>query len=174
MIAAPNVSPYASAKGGLIMLTKSLGIEWAQRGVRVVVYLPVKAAAAQRVGRGARSSTVIVTSKRGGGVVIAGAEKLSHYLWQGRKGNSGRAAEVDEIRTTGAVIVSGRANLLTRQLGRVVDLGQDLDVIAAVVLPRSVGLAQILTKLPQVARAILSIREAIEGGLWFHLSFGCF
>jgi membrane-bound lytic murein transglycosylase D len=46
-----------------------------QRGVQVVVYLPVKAAAAARVGRGARSSTVILTSKRGGGVVKTSAGK---------------------------------------------------------------------------------------------------
>ncbi|CAN7470419.1 transglycosylase SLT domain-containing protein [Variovorax sp. LjRoot84] len=48
-----------------------------QRGVQVVVYLPVKAAAAERVGRGARSSTVIVTSKRGGGVVKTSAGKAA-------------------------------------------------------------------------------------------------
>jgi membrane-bound lytic murein transglycosylase D len=48
-----------------------------QRGVQVVVYLPVKAAAVERVGRGARSSTVIVTSKRGGGVVKTSAGKAT-------------------------------------------------------------------------------------------------
>jgi membrane-bound lytic murein transglycosylase D len=46
-----------------------------KRGFQVVVYLPVKAAAAERVGQGTRSSTVIVTSKRGGGVVKTSAGK---------------------------------------------------------------------------------------------------
>ncbi|GAA4355392.1 transglycosylase SLT domain-containing protein [Variovorax defluvii] len=42
-----------------------------KRGHAVVVYLPVRAAAAERVGRGTRGrdSTVVVTGKRGGGVV---------------------------------------------------------------------------------------------------------
>jgi membrane-bound lytic murein transglycosylase D len=46
-----------------------------KRGMQVVVYLPVRASAAARVGRGTRSSTVIVTSKRGGGVVKTSAGK---------------------------------------------------------------------------------------------------
>ncbi|MBT2325077.1 transglycosylase SLT domain-containing protein [Variovorax paradoxus] len=46
-----------------------------QRGFQVVVYLPVKAARAERVGRGVRSGTAVVTSQRGGGVVKTSAGK---------------------------------------------------------------------------------------------------
>lgn len=51
-----------------------------QRGGTVVVYLPVRAARAARVGRGVAArgrhdSTVVVTSKRGGGVVKTSAAK---------------------------------------------------------------------------------------------------
>ena len=51
-----------------------------KRGHAVVVYLPVRAAAAERVGRGTargRDSTVVVTGKRGGGVVKTSASKVS-------------------------------------------------------------------------------------------------
>jgi len=51
-----------------------------QRGGHVVVYLPVRAAGAERVGRGVAArgrndSTVVVTSQRGGGVVKTSAAK---------------------------------------------------------------------------------------------------
>jgi membrane-bound lytic murein transglycosylase D len=47
-----------------------------QRGGQVVVYLPVRAAGAERVGsRGRHDSTVVVTSKRGGGVVKTSTAK---------------------------------------------------------------------------------------------------
>jgi membrane-bound lytic murein transglycosylase D len=50
-----------------------------QRGGQVVVYLPVRAASAERVGRGLahgrHDSTVVVTSKRGGGVVKTSTAK---------------------------------------------------------------------------------------------------
>lgn len=50
-----------------------------QRGGQVVIYLPVRAAGAERVGRGLargrHDSTVVVTSKRGGGVVKTSTAK---------------------------------------------------------------------------------------------------
>ena len=62
-----------------------------QRGVQVVVYLPVRAAQPARVGRGAtRASTVIVTSKRGGGVVKTSTGK--------RRGKGGSAQVAREKR----------------------------------------------------------------------------
>ncbi len=39
-VAYPEVVPYCASKGGVIMLTKALAIEWAQRGVRVNAIAP--------------------------------------------------------------------------------------------------------------------------------------
>ena len=64
-----------------------------QRGGQVVVYLPVRAAHTERVGRGvaARRSNdeVVVTSKRGGGIVKTSAAKNTPAA---RSGSSGKVA----------------------------------------------------------------------------------
>ncbi|OUM02758.1 transglycosylase SLT domain-containing protein [Variovorax sp. JS1663] len=62
-----NVADWNDVKGNHVF----------KRGHAVVVYLPVRAASVERVGRGTRGhdSTVVVTGKRGGGVVKTSAAK---------------------------------------------------------------------------------------------------
>ncbi len=61
------------------------------RGFQVIVYLPVKAAAAERVGRGVASrtdrSSTAITSKRGGGVVKISAKKSVPIVREKRGGS---------------------------------------------------------------------------------------
>ena len=82
------------------------------------------------------------------------AAELPHDVTQRGERHARRAADVDDVGAAGLEIIGRRADRFARQLGRVVDLGQDLDVVRAVV-DRGERLAEVAGNLPQVFRALL-------------------
>ena len=84
----------------------------------------------------------------------SGLAQLAYDRAQVGEGNSRGAADVDEIRAAGAEVIGGGTDLRPAQLGRVVDLGQDLDRVGAVV--RCGGrLPEVAGDLPQVLGSLL-------------------
>ena len=77
-------------------------------------------------------------------------------LLQMREGRVGQAAEIDHIRSGGAVLVGAGEDLVQRQGRRLDDLGEDAHVVAAQI-DRTAGAAE-------MARQVLQIvRPALEG-----------
>src|SRR2546429_6336194 len=58
---------------------------------------------------------------------------LAHHVAQTGELASGRAADVDDIGTARAIVLRFTADRLAREAWRIVHLGDDLDVVAAVV-----------------------------------------
>ena len=95
--------------------------------------------------------------------------ELAYDLTQGGEWHARRAPDVDHVRAARLEIARGGADLLARQLRRVVDLGEDLDVVGAVV-GRGRGLAEIPGNLAEVLRPLFHghpVALAQEAGLAF-------
>src|SRR5262249_33750031 len=84
----------------------------------------------------------------------AGGDELAHDVAEHREREARRTADVDEIRAGRAEVLCRRPNLGARQLRRIVDLGDDLDVPRAVV-GRGSRASEVAGNLPKVLRAFL-------------------
>ena len=91
-------------------------------------------------------------SKRVDADAHPGAHQLAHHLAKVRKLDAGRAADVDDVRARLPERLGGGAHVAAAHLRRVVDFGQDLDVVGAVVACGG-GPAEERRDLAQVLRA---------------------
>ena len=91
-----------------------------------------------------------------------GTHQLADRVGQIGKRTARRAADIDDVGPGGAERVGRRPQLAARQPRRVVDLGQDLDVVVAVVA-RGGDAAEVRGNLAQILRPLLHRHADVAG-----------